>query len=119
MKMSVFEYSNKEEYLFKTKLSYVGKTSITTFYSDLSIADYYSKKAVKETYSRVVKEWISNLDYILEFCLVLNWKAWRMNDLGNTELSVLYSELYYKCLNKIHSRYKDKESKQKIFEYLD
>jgi len=69
----------------------------TTFYTDFTIADHFGAKAVKDTYNRAFKEWRSDYKYLTELVMVLNHKAWHHYSKGNTGLSELYSDLYYKA----------------------
>jgi len=96
---SVFHYAAYEEKCFEATASNLsGYERKTTFYSDLSIAEWCGgAKAVKETFNRVCKEWKKDKMYFTEFVLCLNWKSWEWHDRGNDELCKLYSELYYKA----------------------
>lgn len=69
----------------------------TTFWQDFSIADAFGVKAVKDTYKRAFEEWKSDYRYLTDLVMVVNHKCWQHYDLGNTELSQLYSDLYYKA----------------------
>lgn len=69
----------------------------TTFYMDFSIADSYGINAVKDTYRRVFSDWRSDVVYLTELVMVLNWKSWEHHSKGNESLVALYSELYYAC----------------------
>lgn len=77
----------------------------TTFWDDFSIADRFGTSAIKDTYKRAFSEWKSNVEYITELVLVLNWKIWYYNDTGNMALAELYNGLWEKthdwCLNNL------------------
>lgn len=79
----------------------------TTFYSDLTIADAFGVKAIKDTYKRVCKEWMSNIEYITEFAICINHKSWEHQE--NEEYCKLYSDLWYEIEDKICEHYKDNE----------
>lgn len=68
----------------------------TTFWSDFSIADAFGKGVVKDTYKRAFEEWKSDYRYLTDLVMVVNHKCWEHYDKGNTELSMLYEDLYYK-----------------------
>ena len=87
----------------------LGYTPKTTFWQDFSIADKFGASAVKDTYRRAFRDWKSNYIYLTELVLVLNHKCWRHYDHGNTELSELYSDLYYKCKDYAETHLKEKE----------
>lgn len=69
----------------------------TTFWNDFSIADKFGIKAVKDTFKRAFEEWKSDYKYLTELVMVLNHKCWDHYSKGNTKLSNLYSDLYYKA----------------------
>ena len=66
-----------------------GYKPITTFYTDFSIADKFGINAIQDTYNRTFKSWKSNINYITELVMVLNWKCWRWYEVNNE-----YSRLY-------------------------
>lgn len=104
--MNVFEYAAREEKLFEA--NYRGERK-TTFYSDLSIAEYVSyTKGVRDTYNQVVKSWLTNVEYFTEFVCCLNHKIWEHFKKDDV-LSDLYSELYFKAVALAFNTYKGKE----------
>lgn len=68
----------------------------TTFWQDFSIADAFGKSAIQDTYNRAFKEWKSNVEFITELTMVLNWKLWFYYENGNHELARLYQSLFEK-----------------------
>lgn len=109
--MNVIEYAIKEEKFFEANFN--GKRR-TTFYYDLSIAEFIggsnaAKKAVEETYRRIVKHWKTDVKYFTEFVCVLNIKCWEHYNRGNEELSRVYSDLYYKANDLAYSTYEGKD----------
>lgn len=70
-----------------------GYETFTTFWADLTIAEAYGVKAVRETYETVVKSWSDNYKYFTEFVLVLNHKIWHYYK-TNDEFATLYDELW-------------------------
>lgn len=106
--MNVFQYANNCVATFEANLANVGNyRRRTTFYSDLSIAEFYGKPSVKETYDRVMEEWLDNIEYITEFVICLNWKCWEHHGKGNIDLSKLYHDLYYNAVDKVLTRYEN------------
>ena len=118
---NVFQYANNCEKIFEANLANVGNyRRRTMFYSDLSIAEWYNEDSVKDTYKRVMKEWIGNIEYITEFILCLNWKCWEHHAKKNESLSLLYHDLYYEAADKVCEHYKnDKKSLEYYYEILD
>ena len=72
-----------------------GYKPMTTFYEDLSIADMFGEKAIKDTYKRVFKSWKHDYKYITEFIMALNWKSWEHQ--YNETYCKLYADLYYEA----------------------
>ena len=70
-----------------------GYETITTFWTDFSIADRFGISAIKDTYTRAFNEWKSDYKYLTELVMVLNWKCWHFYDKGNNEYCLLYSNL--------------------------
>lgn len=68
----------------------------TTFWQDFSIADVFGKDAIMDTFNRAFDEWKSNVEYITELCLILNWKIWYWHDNNNEEYATIYNELWGK-----------------------
>lgn len=118
---NIFQYAAACESMFENYLKeQTGYKRITTFYSDLSIAEVYGVGAIKETYNRVMKSWLKDIKYITEFCMALNIKSWQMAEEGKNELGQLYSDLYYKCRDAIYKKYEnDSEKLNYFFETTD
>lgn len=84
----------------------------TTFWSDYSLAEYCGgEKAVRDTYNRAFEEWKSNVEYITEMVLVLNWKIWYWHDAGNEEMARVYNELWEKADEWCMDNLKDEDLK--------
>ena len=73
-----------------------GKQSQTTFWEDFSIADKFGPFAIRDTYKRAFDEWKDDCVYLTELVIILNLKCWDHYEKGNSQLSQLYSDLYYK-----------------------
>lgn len=69
----------------------------TTFYMDFSIADKFGENAIRDTYKRAFDQWKSNVVYLTELVMVLNWKSWEHNEKENVEYTSLYIELFEKA----------------------
>lgn len=93
----------------------------TTFFSDLCIAEMIGgADSVKETYTRVMKEWITNVEYITEFIMVLNHKCWIFYEKGMMDMSKLYHDLYHDAYGRVAEHYDgDEKASRYIFETLD
>lgn len=73
-----------------------GYKMTTTFWEDFSIADVFGKDAIEDTAKRAFAEWKYDPVYLAELVVVLNLKCWAHYNNGDTELSNLYSDYYYK-----------------------
>lgn len=64
-----------------------------TFYTDFQIAERFGHEAIKDTYKRVLKEWIDNPAAWGEVVCALNWRLW---DLYETDepTARLYERLW-------------------------
>ena len=91
-------YANVEEKIFERQAAENGYERISTFFSDLSIAEWCEdENGVQETYDKVVNEWIHDVKMFAEFVISLNWKSWEWAARQNDKLGKLYSDLYYKA----------------------
>ena len=81
----------------------------TTFPMDFSIADAFGIKAIKDTYNRAFKEWKKDCVYLTELVITLNLKCWEHYHKGNSEISELYSDLFYKTQDYAYNHLKDDE----------
>lgn len=66
----------------------------TTYYSDFSIAEAYGVNAIKDTYRRAIKYWGTDIEWMTEIAMVLNWKSWE-HSTTDSDLANLYAEMYY------------------------
>lgn len=73
-----------------------GYETMTTFWSDFTIADVFGIAAIKDTFKRAFSEWKSNYKYLTELVMVLNWKCWVYYGINN-QYSDLYADLYYQA----------------------
>lgn len=94
--ISIFEYSGRMQEAFRRTMNEYGYTVITTFYGDLSIADLFGPDAVRDTYRRVCRDWLDNVQYFTEFVMCLNHKIWEHYDENaeSNEMAAVYDELW-------------------------
>lgn len=80
----------------------------TTFWQDFSIADAFGNDAIKDTFNRAFKEWKTDLVYVTELAIVMNWKCWFWYDKNDHERSKLYADYYYQvhewCLDNLKGK---------------
>lgn len=106
--MNIFEYAYQNEVMFEKQCAEIGYKRQTTFYSDLSIAEAYGIKGVKDTYKRVVKSWLTNVVYFTEFVMCLNWKIYQHYQ-KNPVLARAYNELWVEADKLAYNTYKGED----------
>lgn len=107
----VLIHAMNEEHIFEGMLAEIGGyTRKYTFFSDLAIAECYGIDAIKDTYNRIMKEWIGNRDAICEALISINYKSWRFaEEPDKQDLVEFYSELYYKALDEVVKYYEEND----------
>lgn len=68
----------------------------TTFWEDFTIADAFGNDAIKDTFKRAFDGWKTNVEYLAELVLVLNWKGWQWYE-KDEERSKIYFDIYQKA----------------------
>ena len=91
--LPVLKYAAIQQATFAANMRENGKEPKTTFYGDLSIAEFYGPKDVQETFQRAKTDWGGNVEYWTEFVICLNWKIWQWYK-KNDELAALYNTLW-------------------------
>jgi len=69
----------------------------TTFWDDFTIADRFGKEAIQDTFDRAFKEWKTDVVYLTELVMVLNWKLWQHYENGRQAFAELYDKLWKKA----------------------
>lgn len=116
--MNVFQKAALAEKAFENYFENIGSgyQRITTFYSDLTIAEEVSgAEGVKDTYRRVVKSWINDYKYFTEFVMCLNLKSWEHHANGKEDLGQIYSDLYYEARDKFYEHYEGNDEATSYF----
>lgn len=65
----------------------------TTFWEDFSIAEHFGINAIKDTYKTAFKNWKTDVIYLTELVMVLNWKIWQWYEISE-EVGRLYDKLW-------------------------
>lgn len=108
--MNVFQEAMMSEKYFEGVMSQNGYKRLTTFSSDLTIAELMDgERGIKETFKRVVKDWKGFVKYFTEFVMALNIKSWEHYEKGNESLACVYTDLYYKARDIALDTFKDKD----------
>ena len=118
---NVFSYGATSEHCMEIHLAETGKERKTTFMHDLSIGEWCEGKfGVVDTCYRAMKEWKDYEDYMAEFVLCVNWKAWEHHARGNKEWCKFYSLLYEFVRDLVYEYYEDNSEKTAyVYNYLD
>ena len=96
-----------------------------TFCSDFATADWFGEKSVRDTYSRVKKNWGNDYKTATEIVVALNLLAWVYDGLsseyeGCVSRSMMYSQMYHEAVDWFHEKYKDdREALEWFFEMTD
>lgn len=80
----------------------------TTFFSDLSIAECFGIKAIKDTYEKVIKEWGKDIVYMTEFTMCLNHKIWQLYEVDEPCARV-YDELWRNACQYVATHFKGED----------
>lgn len=108
---NIFHYAAAEEKcVFERQAAECGYERKTTFFSDLSIAEWYGASSVRDTFNRAVSAWLHDVVYFTEFVMCLNWKIWEWNARGNDELALVYDELWRKANDLACDTYKGEDA---------
>lgn len=72
-----------------------GYKPLTTYWNDFETAEIFGgEKEIRALYKRARKNWSSDIQWITEICMVLNWRAHLWWERKNEALCKLYTELY-------------------------
>lgn len=65
-----------------------------TFYQDFTIADYFGRDAIIDTYNRALKEWQHDPEMLAGLVIALNQKIWYYYHRNNETRAELYNTLW-------------------------
>ena len=111
---NVLRYANANEAMFKRVMGEMDYEPKTTFFSDMSIAEWFGANSIKETYNRVLWEWLDDIESITEFYMVLNHKIWQLYE-KYEDLAKVYNDLWERCGKAINAHYEDNEEALSYF----
>ena len=106
--MNVFQYASSCEVMFENFLLSVGKERKTTFFSDISMAEWYGESAILDTYNNVMNVWKDDINFMCEWVIALNQKIWQHHK-SNPKLAELYDILWRKADNFCCENFKGEE----------
>lgn len=115
---NALQYGACEERIIENIFAETGYERKSTFFSDLSIAEWYGIKDVEDTINRVVKSWFDDVEMFTEFVMCVNHKSWEHYQRGNTELARLYSEKFYELQDMVYEKW-DSEAQQYYYRITD
>ena len=79
--------------------SMCGYTQRTTFWDDFTLAEKFGIPAIERTYRNAFNSWKTDVVFITELVLVLNWKMLYMDERHMTEKSVMYYKFWVELSN--------------------
>jgi len=98
----------------------MGSTQLTTAFNDFSVAEKFGINAVKDTFKKLVDFCKTDYKYLTELEIVTNKKCWKKYYDDETELSQLYSDMYYEVRDLFYELFgNDKEKSTYHFELTD
>lgn len=68
----------------------------TTFYTDLSMIEPLGTEKLRFAVEEMFESWKTNVVYITELIMALNWKIWEHFGADNDEYAEVYDELWKK-----------------------
>lgn len=80
----------------------------TTFFSDLSIAECFGNKAIRQTYNKAIRDWGDDIIYMTEFTMCLNHKIWQLHKVDEP-IARLYYELWCKACDYVTKHFKGED----------
>jgi len=119
---NVFVYAATCEHCMERQLEDLkGCKRQTTFTADLSIGEWTSGwSGVFDTLRRCMVEWRDNVEFMSEFVLCVNWKAWEHHARKNANWAKFYSLLYEGVRDLMYDYYEgDDEKTSYLWSYLD
>ena len=73
-----------------------GYKTITTYFQDFTIAEFFGVKAIRNTYRKAFNEHKEDVHYMTEIAMVLNHKIFQHFE-KRRDLAVVYDELWREC----------------------
>ena len=118
---NVFVYAATSEHCMERQLKDLkGEERKTTFMSDLSIGEWCGMKGALDTIKNAVSEWRDDVEYMAEFILCVNWKAWEHAARENKNWVNFWSFVYEQVRDLMYDYYSgDDEKTRYLWEYLD
>lgn len=105
--MNALTYAAIEQNKFNQTMAEFGHKAFTTFFGDLSIAEYVGgEDGVKDTYRNVVASWGNDIEYFTEFVIALNHKIWEHYE-KKPKLAEVYDNLWRKAQQLVEKNFKD------------
>lgn len=95
----------------------IGYEPKSTYYSDMSIAEPFGKKAILDTYKHAMKFHGKDVEMMAELAMIFSWKSLEHYE-KNDALSALYSDLYYRHCDFVCNTF-EPEAVQKFYEIID
>lgn len=116
---NVFTYAAGCQNSFENQMREIGQEPISTFFSDLSIAEWIGDESVVDTIKRAKDSWKADYKMLTELIIATNWKSWQWARVDK-KLCSLYVEQYELLDRFFYELYKhDKEAADYYFRMTD
>lgn len=86
-----------------------GYQPFTNIWEDFTTAEDSGAAAIETLYAQLFYKYKTDYKKFTELVMMLDWKSWEHNSLGNYEISVLYTDLFYKARDYGYDHLKDDE----------
>lgn len=120
---NVINYAACCEHNFKRNLyDNTGRTPKWTWFSDISMAEWFDAVSVKDTILSGVKNYFEDAQSMAELILSINYKSWEMAARDLTNWSKYYAEMFYAVYDGVMNYYDATGQHDKattVFEYVD
>ena len=101
-----FVYGAAMERIFERVMSENnGYKRFTTFVNDFALAEPFGDNAIKDTYNRASRSWLSDYKYFTELIMSLNHLCWFWHANNEHGLRELYRVLYYHAVDMFDDKY--------------
>lgn len=82
-----------------------GYQPISTYYTDFGIAEWYGADAIRDTYNNAISNWGSDIKWVTEIVMVLNWKIWEHYYSGNEQMAKFYDSLWRQSVDYVFEHF--------------
>ena len=94
--MNIMNYARGLQNYFSEVMAENNYKTITTYFEDFTIAEFFGVKVIRNTYRKAFNEHKEDVHYMTEIAMVLNHKIFQHFE-KRRDLAVVYDELWREC----------------------